>query len=143
MANKGRRTRVDSSHAPKYQRVGSALLRSADDLLEIADGRATYGNAVAIITIHAAIAYADALTIGYGGVKSGEGDHARVVDVVRDVLGSRADEGALRSLLRLVQRKDAVSYQGEYYTVDEARALVERGREFAAWAEVLLQRPFR
>jgi hypothetical protein len=143
VSRQGKRTREDPSRAPKYQRVGSALLRSAGDLLEIADERSTYGNAVAIIAIHATIAYADALTVAHGGVKSGEGEHLRAVDVVRDTLGSRADAEALRLMTRVLQKKDAVSYQGEYYSLAEARILVERERAFAAWAEGLLVRPLR
>ena len=112
-------------------------------MLDIADERATYGNAVAIIAIHAAIAYTDALTIAYGGVKSGEGEHLRAVDVLKDVLGTRADAGAVRVLTRVLQKKDAVSYQGEYYTMAEARTLVEQAQEYARWAEPLLVRPVR
>ncbi|HEX2189423.1 MAG TPA: hypothetical protein VHG51_11020 [Longimicrobiaceae bacterium] len=123
--------------------MGAALLKSAADLLEVADERSTYGNAVAIIAIHATIAYCDALTIGYGGVKSGEGEHLRAVEVLNDVLGTRAEAEALRALTRVLQKKDAVSYQGEYYGLDEARLLLDRARWFAAWAEVLLARPFR
>jgi hypothetical protein len=140
---KGKRTREDPSRAPRYRRVAAALLKSAADLLDVADERSTYGNAVAIIAIHATIAYSDALTIGYGGVKSGDGEHLRAVEVLRDVLGTRADAGALRAMTRVLQRKDAVSYQGEYYSLDEARTLVGLAREFAGWAEALLARPFR
>lgn len=143
MTRKGRRTREEPSRAPKYRRVGAALLKSATDLLEVADERSTYGNAVGIIAIHATIAYSDALTVAYGGVKSGDGEHLRAVEVLRDVLGARADAEALRALTRVLQKKDAVSYQGEYYDLDEARTLLDRARAFADWAETLLARPFR
>lgn len=65
MSNRGRRRRVDKAQAVKYHRVGIALLQSATDLLNIAEEHDTYGNAIAIVVIHAAIAYTDALTIGY------------------------------------------------------------------------------
>lgn len=143
MTRRTKRTREDPSRAGRYHRIGAALLRSAQDMLDIADERATYGNAVAIIAIHAVIAYTDALTIAHGGVKSGEGEHLRAVDVLKDILGTRADAGAVRVLTRVLQKKDAVSYQGEYYTVAEARTLVEQTQEYARWAEALLVRPVR
>jgi hypothetical protein len=51
------------SQAASYLSVARALVETARavDVL----GEATYGNGLAIIAIHAAIAYTDALTIAY------------------------------------------------------------------------------
>lgn len=76
-------------------------------------------------------------------MKSQEGEHIRIVEVLRDILESRADPKAIRLLTRIIQNKDAASYQGIYYTISEARLLVEKALEYAAWADTLLQRPFR
>jgi hypothetical protein len=128
--------------ATKYHRVARALRQSAADLAGLAEEGDSYGNALAIIAIHSAIAYADALSIAYGGFKSAEGEHERTADALREALGARAEAEPLRALLGIVKKKDTVSYQGIYYTVGEARVLVEKLNGFAEWAERLYeQRP--
>ena len=124
----------------RYERVGKSLLASAEALIELASEGDAYGNAAAIIAIHAAIAYNDAVTIAYREVKSAEGDHVKAVDVLREALGSDLPSKVESRLRSVLKKKDAVSYGGSYYTVDEARRLLELVREFAAWAEEMLQR---
>lgn len=67
---KAHRKAVDRAHAPKYYGVARAFLTSAQALADLGDESDTYGNAMAILAIHAAIGYADALAVAYGGTKS-------------------------------------------------------------------------
>jgi hypothetical protein len=92
-----------------------------------------------VVAIHAAIAYTDSLSIRFAGFKSVEGDHVRVVDALKEALGDRADEKAIRLLRRVLAQKDQVAYQGEYYTVADAKRLAADAQAFAAWAEDLLR----
>lgn len=131
----GRRKAVDRSAADKYRRVADGLLESARSLVHLADEADHYGNAIAIVAIHAAVAWADTLCIAYAGMKSTDGDHARAADLVQDALGARADEQALKSLRSALQKKDQVSYGGDYYRVSEARTLLTRVELFCSWAE--------
>lgn len=114
-------------------------MKSASDLAELAADEDSYGNAIAIVAIHAAIAYADALSIRFGGFKSIEGDHVRAVDALKEALGDRADATAIRRLQRVLAQKDQVSYQGTHYTVADAKRLTAQAQEFATWAEELLR----
>ena len=139
MVRRGRRKAVDATQAARYLRVARALRRSGEDLSALAEESDRYGNAIAIVAIHAAIAYADALSVAYGGFKSAEGDHERAVDALQDALGARVDAGQVKALLAILKRKDAVSYQGVYFTTAEAAALVERLRGFADWAEEMYE----
>lgn len=142
MVKRTRRKPVDPAQAPKYHRVARALRRSAMDLIELAGEGTTHGNAIAIVAIHAAIAYADALAIAYGGFKSAEGEHERAVEALQAALGARAEPEHVRALLAIIKKKDTASYQGVYYTIDEARVLVEKLNGFAEWAERMYeQRP--
>lgn len=75
MVRLGSTSNEDPSRAAKYQAVGRSLHRNSQELDAINETR--YGNGLAIISIHAAIAYTDALTIAYRGIKSQDGDHAR------------------------------------------------------------------
>lgn len=140
MVRRGRRKTLEPGQALKYYRVARALRASAMDLIEIADEESSYGNAIAIVAIHSAIAYADALTIAYGGFKSTEGEHERAVDAFQAALGARAEPGQVRILRAIIKEKDTVSYQGVYYTLGEARNLVERLNGFAEWAEGVYER---
>ncbi|MBW3554487.1 MAG: hypothetical protein KY466_13305 [Gemmatimonadetes bacterium] len=120
--------------------VARALRKSAADIGVIAEDR--HGNAIAIIAIHAAIAYADALCIAYGGFKSTEGEHERAVDALKQALGNRIDSKQASRLLSIVKAKDTASYQGVYYRVAEAQQLVRKLEAFGEWAEKMYdQRP--
>jgi|SRR5690606_603726 len=139
MVKRGRRKQVDPSAAVKYHRVARALRRSAVDLSDIAEDGDLYGNAIAIVAIHSAIAYADALCIAYAGFKSTEGEHRRAADALADALGTRADPQQVKTLREIIAEKDAVSYQGEYYTVADARTVVRRLEGFGNWAEEMYE----
>ncbi len=73
MVTRGSRKEVDRGQAEKYRRVGAALLESARTLEELATESDSYGNAIAVVALHACIAYNDA----WKGVQSTEGDHTR------------------------------------------------------------------
>jgi hypothetical protein len=79
MVNVGKMRKMDRSQAAKYLRIGRALHSTVRDLNQLAAEGDTYGNAMAIVAIHAAIAYADALSIAFREVKSVDGDHSMAV----------------------------------------------------------------
>lgn len=63
MVKRGRAKRVDPAQALRYRTVGESLLRSAGAMVELSDLARYYGNMIAIVSIHAVIAYNDALTL--------------------------------------------------------------------------------
>lgn len=133
MVNLGKTRRTDRSQAERYLRVARALHSTAADLHELAVEGDTYGNAIAIVAIHSAIAYADALTIAFREIKSVDGDHAIAVATLRHAMGHRAEEGQMRRLGSIIDEKTTVSYQGQYYTVADSRIVVEKLDAFAEW----------
>ncbi len=137
MVKLGKTTQVDRHQALKYIAVGEALHRTAQDLAELAEPR--YGNGMAIVAIHAAIAYTDALTIAFRGIKSTNGDHTRAAAVLQHALGHRADEAQVRRLRAILNAKSHASYSGSYYTIENARAILERTNEFIAWAKAVYE----
>lgn len=140
MVKLGKTVQAGRHEAVKYLVMGESLHRTAEDLLALSEPR--YGNAMAIIAIHAAIAYTDALTIAFREVKSADGDHARAADVLVHALGYRASEPQLRRLRAILNTKDHVSYGGNYYTTTEAAGLLAKTRDFVAWARnVYEERP--
>lgn len=132
---RGRRKPVDTAQSARYSRVARALHKTASDLTGIAEDSDRYGNAIAIVAIHAGIAYADALCIRFGAFKSSEGDHLRAVDALQDAMGARLSLDMVKVVRRILTQKDAVSYQADYYTVEDARAVVRDLDQFAKFAE--------
>jgi hypothetical protein len=101
-----------------------------------------YGNGLAIVSVHAAIAYTDALTVAYREVKSVDGDHSRAAEVLVHALGQRADPAQVRRLRRVLNAKSEVSYSGSYYTLHEGREIFADVVCYGSWAEeMLLNRP--
>lgn len=105
---------------------------TARDLLEL--GEARYGNGLAIVAIHAVIAYTDALTVAYGGLESIDGDHARAEELLAEVLGPRLPAAERRRLHAILNAKSHVSYSGADYTLADARKVLARVDAFVEWA---------
>jgi hypothetical protein len=100
-----------------------------------------YWNAAGVLIIHAAIAYTDAITIKIGGTKSQGDDHMAAVDLVRQVVAlDKNGERAVNHLWRMIQEKNAVSYQGEIYTRQDVDKLWKHLDRYRAWARTILGR---
>lgn len=133
MVKLGRTKHEDRERSAKYQSVGRALHTTARDLDLM--GEAKYGNGLAIIAIHAAIAYTDALTVAYREIKSTDGEHVQAAQVLANALGHHADADQIRRLRRVLEAKSHASYSGSYYTLEDGRAILEELDRFAEWAE--------
>jgi hypothetical protein len=123
--------------AAKFAQVGDAFLTSAQALSDVAGGDEHYGNAIALLAIHAAIAWSDALSIAYAEQRSTDGDHLQAVKVLRGALGAKLPDTQETRLRRIIASKDEVSYQGAYYPLKDGRALLERAQLFATWGRKL------
>jgi hypothetical protein len=142
MVSRGSRKEVDRSQADKYRKVGAALLESARTLAELATESDGFGNAIAVVAVHACIAYNDALSIAWKGVKSTDGDHTRAPDTLLFALSHQVPPERVRQLKAVVGKKDEVSYQGTYFRIDQAARLLDEASGFCAWAEEIYdQRP--
>lgn len=134
----GRIKHEDRSRSARYHAVGRVLLRTARDLDVIGDAK--YGNGLAIIAIHAAIAYTDALTVAYREIKSTDGEHVRAAEVLRHALGRAADARQVQRLHGILDAKTHASYSGIYYTLQDGRGLLRDLERFAEWAEERITR---
>lgn len=119
--------------------MGAALLESAQTLAELATESDGFGNAIAVVAIHACIAYNDALSIAWKGVKSTEGDHTRAPDTLLFALSHNVPPERVRQLKAVVDKKDQVSYQGTYYRIDQAARLLNEATGFCTWAEAIYE----
>jgi hypothetical protein len=131
---------TDRSQAVKYRGVARAFLDAAEALSLVAAEDETYGNAIALLSVHLCVSYADATCIGYGEQKSRAGDHELVVPLLHDIMRERLPADIEKHLRLVVSRKDEIAYQGLHFSLHEARQLLERATRFAVWAEQMYQR---
>jgi hypothetical protein len=101
-----------------------------DDLVE-------YRFSPALLGIHCAISYCDALRIGLGSEHLSLDDHRNAASDLKDVLASRKYknlQGADR-LGKLLSKKSRIAYAPEATREDEMIQIVQQAERFAAWAE--------
>jgi hypothetical protein len=132
---------IDRSQAGSYANTGRVFLESARALSVLADESGPYGNAIALLAIHATISHTDALSIAYGERKSTD-EHERAADGLRSVLGNRLPASRIKELRKVLLEKDTVSYQGSSYTVEDGRKILATAESYCEWASNLYeQRP--
>jgi hypothetical protein len=125
---------VDRGSAPKYAHVAASFLESATALATLAGADEGYGNAIALLSTHAVIAWADAVSIRYAEQKATDGDHAQAAAVLRDSVRNRLTTAAEKALRSVLAEKDAIAYQGRYYPLDHGIKVLEQAKKFAKWA---------
>jgi len=119
--------------------LGRAFLLSANEALERAEDD-QIGDPIMSNALLAAIAYADALTIKFGGILNQQ-DHARLLAALQSALGNRASKEQLNRLGRLLKMKNQIQYDHTVCTIQDAREYVSQVQRFASWAESELARP--
>lgn len=133
MTGRGPWTAVDRSNWRGRRRDGQNFLQTAEDALALADpgesGKPAMSNA-----LRSVIAYGDALTIRFAGIKN-TGEHSDLPRTLRRALGDRADRDQLRRLRRLLGKKNAIDYHHRDMALGEARRYLKRARRFARRAE--------
>jgi hypothetical protein len=140
MVTRGNRKEVDRGQAERYRRTGAALRESAHVMATVATESDSYGNAIAVVAVHACIAYNDALCIAWKGFKSTDGDHTRAPDALIHALSHQAHPERVRQFKAVVDKKDHVSYQGAWYRVSDALRLLKDMDAFCGWAEEMYDR---
>jgi len=129
---------VPADHAPGYQDNGRTFLNAATLLAELATEDESYGTAIGLLAVHAAISHADSVAIARGQRKSVSGSHDSAEQLLVAVLGDDFPATERRRFLRIISQKDAMAYQGDYVPLDDARRLLQLAQRFARWAEGML-----
>lgn len=113
-----------------------SLLLTGRVVREHSDAR--HASALAILSVHAVIAYIDSVCVHLGGRKSTSSDHRSAVALLRSIMGSRLAKMTETSLLRVLSEKDRFEYQGYVATQREAEQLLGRAERLGTWAESVL-----
>jgi hypothetical protein len=117
------------------------FLKRGRDFLEgmrlLGDDAAAYGYSSALLAIHGAISYCDALRAGLGDDKLASDDHSRSSEVLKKLLASRQYgklEG-VEKLSRILGSKSDVAYGKEAVQMQRVQSLVLQTERFVKWAE--------
>jgi len=105
------------------------------DLLQ--DDLDAYGYSSALLGIHGAISYGDALRVGMGSKSLSSDDHGRATSELTSLLTSRGfdQQQGFKHLRALLSRKSRISYAAETVRKDEVEDIVKHAKRFADWAE--------
>jgi hypothetical protein len=134
MARKTIRRTIDKSRSADYRKVAESLFGGADVAKEY-----EYWNAAGILIVHSAIAYSDAISIKFGGVKCQGEDHNQVISLLKELLiGSDENKKAFLQLEKIIAHKTSVSYSGDVYERKDVENLCKNILRFKTWAENLL-----
>jgi len=96
-----------------------------------------FGYSSALLGIHGAISYADALRVGMGSKKLSSDSHVTAAGDLESLLDSHRLEHrqGVKHFRLLLARKSRISYTGEMVRKNELEDIVKRAKRFADWAE--------
>lgn len=117
--------------------VSHYLRRAADfgNAMKLLSDDPDYLSSAALLAIHSAISYSDALRIGLGDSNLAHSDHRRAADILKSTLPSWfADTQGLQHLRKLLSRKSSLEYSEWMPSTTDLRDLVTAALRFEAWA---------
>ena len=121
-----------------YHRRATQL---ADAMKLCQEDLSAYGSAAALLAVHSAISYSDAVVIGLWGVRSRGEDHREAITALkRACTGAKIDHQGIVHLQRLLSAKTDISYGEKQVESDWIITLCIAAERFEAWAERTLQR---
>ncbi len=134
MGRTGKRTSVERTQHKNYRAVADNFLKGAELARDF-----EYWNAAGALIVHAAIAYSDALSIKFGGMKSQSENHLEAVQLLTELVAdSEKKRSAIHQLQRIIDHKTSVSYSGEMYSRKDIEQLWKQLQRFKEWTDTLL-----
>lgn len=138
MTRKGPSKAADKGFGAGRFAMARAFLKAAQNEAELTDD-GDICNPIISLIVHAAIAYADALTAKFAG-RVNQQDHSGATKSLRAALGNRLPSEQERRLARILGEKDAAEYGPRIKRKSEAARLLADLEKFAAWVELELTR---
>ncbi len=112
------------------------------DAMELChDSMADYASAVALLAVHSAISFNDALLTRLTGKRPKGDDHERVVSATRNAcVKDNIEMQGIKHLARLLSAKTDISYGDKEVEYERIETLYETARRFQTWAERVIKR---
>jgi hypothetical protein len=104
------------------------------------DDMPAYASAAALLAVHSAISYSDAVLIWLGSFRPRGEDHRDAIRALkRACTGARIDQRGITHFQRLLGAKTEISYGNKRVEDERTLALCIAAERFQAWAEQILQ----
>jgi hypothetical protein len=114
----------------------SRALQLANAMRLCAEDCPSYASAVALLAVHSAISYNDALHIRLTGGRPNSENHKDAFRSTKKACQkAKIDSAGLRHLERLLSIKTDISYGNKAVRVEHAQVLNIEAQRFQAWAE--------
>jgi hypothetical protein len=111
-------------------------LQLANAMKLCSDDLQSYASAVALLAVHSAISYSDALHIWLTGIRPDGADHKQaVISARRACRRAGIEPAAISHLERLLNAKTGVSYGNRTVDVEYAQTLSIAAQRFQVWVE--------
>jgi hypothetical protein len=93
-------------------------------------------NSSALLAIHSAISYSDALRAGLGDARLSSDDHRSAADTLQGLLKSTRvkEQKGLRHFKLLLSKKSRVAYSDQPLSLTECKDLITAAERFEVWA---------
>lgn len=136
MTRENKKLTVDKSDWIKFKSIADNFYDGAISEMEM-----ERWNSTGLLIVHSAIAYADTLTVKFGGVKSNSDNHQYIVKLLDNLIDDPDfKKNALMQLERLIAHKSTVAYSGELYDKADIDKLFKHLERFKIWVDKKLQR---
>ena len=113
--------------------------RAADflDGMQLTRTDKSYWNSSALLAIHSAVSYCDALRLGLGDQRLSADDHQKAVETLQKLLASKnlQDQTGFKHLRFLFSRKNLVAYGDQRLEHSDYEMLFTKAERFALWAD--------
>jgi len=103
------------------------------------DGMPEYASAAALLAVHSAISYSDALLIGLGGARPRGENHREAITELRGACTrAKVEPQGITQLQKLLSAKTDISYGEKPVDEDRITALCIAAKRFEKWVEQVL-----
>jgi hypothetical protein len=113
--------------------------RAADFLqgMQLTRTDESYWNSSALLAIHSAVSYSDALRVGLGDQKLSADDHKQAADSLHRLLAEKKldDQAGFKHLQFLLSKKTLVTYSARRLEHTDYETLFTKAERFAQWAD--------
>jgi hypothetical protein len=105
------------------------------------DDFSSYASAAALLAVHSAISYRDAVLVGLGNTRPrGENHKEAITALKRACTVAKVEPQGIAQLQRLLSAKTDISYGDNQVDSERIEALCIAAERFQVWAERILQR---
>jgi hypothetical protein len=135
MTSKSPLKKIEPNRSLNFSKVAENFYEGAKIASEY-----SYYNAAGVLIVHAAIAYSDAISIKYKGVKVHGENHYEIISLLTGLIPySEEKKKALNNLKSIIDHKNKVSYSGDIYHKKDIETLWKHFERFRIWAERILK----